>query len=47
MEQEVSSVIKEIEENEIPKKVGNELKQSAESLGQRGYPIVVKGHGGC
>jgi len=38
IEQEVSSVVKEIEDNETSKKVGNELKQSDESLGQRGYP---------
>jgi len=36
-------VVKEIEDNETSKKVGNELKQSDESLGQRGDPSVVKG----
>jgi hypothetical protein len=35
IEQEVSSVLKKIEESEAPKKVGNELKRSAESLGQK------------
>jgi hypothetical protein len=35
IEQEVSSVVKKLEESETPKKVGNELKRSAESLGQK------------
>jgi hypothetical protein len=35
IEKEVSSVVKKLEESETPKKVGNELKQSAESLGQK------------
>ena len=35
IEQEVSSVLKKLEESETPKKVGNELKRSAESLGQK------------
>jgi hypothetical protein len=35
VEQEVSSVVKRLEESETPKKVGNELKRSAESLGQK------------
>jgi len=33
--QEVSSVVKKLEESETPKKVGNELKRSAELLGQK------------
>jgi hypothetical protein len=33
IEQEVSSAVKKLEESETPKKVGNELKRSAESLG--------------
>ena len=32
IEQEVSGVVKKLEESETPKKVGNELKRSAESL---------------
>ena len=35
IEQEVSSLVKKLEESETPKKVGNELKRSAESLGQK------------
>lgn len=35
IEQEVSNVVKKLEESETPKKVGNELKRSAESLGQK------------
>ncbi len=35
IEQEVSSVVKKLEESETTKKVGNELKRSAESLGQK------------
>jgi hypothetical protein len=35
IEQEVSGVVKKLEESETPKKVGNELKRSAESLGQK------------
>jgi hypothetical protein len=35
VEQELSSVVKKLEESETPKKVGNELKRSAESLGQK------------
>jgi hypothetical protein len=35
IEKEVSSVVKKLEESETPKKVGNELKRSAESLGQK------------
>jgi hypothetical protein len=35
IEKEVSSVVKKLEESETPKKVGNELKHSAESLGQK------------
>ena len=35
IKQEVSSVMKKLEESETPKKVGNELKRSAESLGQK------------
>ena len=35
IEKEVSSVVKKFEESETPKKVGNELKRSAESLGQK------------
>jgi hypothetical protein len=35
IEQEVSSVVKKFEESETPKKVGNELKRSAESLGRK------------
>ena len=35
IKQEVSSVVKKLEESETPKKVGNELKRSAESLGQK------------
>ena len=35
VEQEVSSVVKKLEESETSKKVGNELKRSAESLGQK------------
>jgi hypothetical protein len=31
IDQEVSSVVKQLEESETPKKVGNELKRSAES----------------
>jgi hypothetical protein len=31
----VSSVVKKLEESETPKKVGNELKRSAESFGQK------------
>jgi hypothetical protein len=31
----VSSLVKKLEESETPKKVGNELKRSAESLGQK------------
>jgi hypothetical protein len=32
---EVSSMVKKLEESKTPKKVGNELKRSAESLGQK------------
>ena len=32
IEQELSSMLKKLEESETPKKVGNELKRSAESL---------------
>lgn len=35
IEQEVSGIVKKLEESETPKKVGNELKRSAESLGQK------------
>ena len=35
IEQDVSSVVKKLEESETPKKVGNELKRSAESLAQK------------
>src|SRR5438477_9412149 len=35
IEQQVSGVVKKLEESETPKKVGNELKRSAESLGQK------------
>ena len=35
IEQEVSSVVKKLEESETPKKVGNELKRSANSLGEK------------
>src|SRR5437660_10178192 len=35
IEKEVSSVVKKFEESETPKKVGKELKRSAESLGQK------------
>ncbi len=35
IEQEMSGVVKKFEESETPKKVGNELKRSAESLGQK------------
>src|SRR5437870_1333781 len=35
IEKDVSSVVKKLEESEMPKKVGNELKRSAESLGQK------------
>ena len=35
IEQEVSSLVKKLEESETPKMVGNELKRSAESLGQK------------
>ena len=35
IEQEVSSVVQKLEESEILKSVGNELKRSAESLGQK------------
>jgi hypothetical protein len=35
IEQEVSGMVKKLEESETPKKVGNELKRSAESLGQK------------
>ena len=35
IEQGVSSVVKKVEESETPKKVGHELKRSAESLGQK------------
>ena len=35
VEQEVSTVVKQLEESETPKKVGNELKRSAESLAQK------------
>ena len=34
VEEGFSSVVKQFEESETPKKVGNELKRSAESLGQ-------------
>jgi hypothetical protein len=33
--QEVSDVVKKLEESETPKKVGNELQRSAESSGQK------------
>ena len=33
--QEASSVVKQLEESETPKKVGRELKRSAESLGKK------------
>lgn len=35
IEQELSGMVKKLEESETPKKVGNELKRSAESLGQK------------
>lgn len=35
IEKEVSSVVKKLEESKTPKKVGNELQRSAESLGQK------------
>jgi hypothetical protein len=35
VEQEVSRVVKKVEDSETPKKVGNELKRSAESLGRK------------
>ena len=35
IEQEVSSVVQKLEESETLKNVGNELKQSAESLGYK------------
>lgn len=35
IEKEVTGVVKKLEESETPKKVGNELKRSAESLGQK------------
>src|SRR4029077_2966860 len=35
IEKEVSSVVKKLEESETPKKVGNELKRPADSLGQK------------
>ena len=35
IEQEVSRVVRKLEESETPKKVGNELKRSAESLGHK------------
>ena len=35
IEQEMSGVVKKFEESETPKKVGNELKRSAEYLGQK------------
>ena len=35
IEQEVSGVVKKLEESETAKKVGSELKRSAESLGQK------------
>jgi hypothetical protein len=31
----VSGMVKKLEESETPKKVGNELKRSAESLGRK------------
>ena len=35
VEQEVSSVVKQLEDSETPKKVGAELKRSANSLGEK------------
>jgi hypothetical protein len=35
IEQEVSGLVKKLQESETPKKVGNELKRSAEALGQK------------
>ena len=35
IEQQVSGVVKKLEESETPKKVGKELKRTAESLGQK------------
>src|SRR5437773_5202553 len=35
IEQEVSGVVKKLEGSETPRKVSNELKRSAESLGQK------------
>lgn len=35
IEKEVTGVVKKLEESETPKKVGNELKRSAESLGEK------------
>ena len=35
VEQEVSRVVKKLEESETPKKVGKELRRTAESLGQK------------
>ena len=35
IEQEVSRVVRKLEESETPTKVGNELKRSAESLGHK------------
>ena len=35
IEQEVTSVVKQLEESETPKKIGNELKRSANALGEK------------
>lgn len=35
LEKEVTGIVKKLEDSETPKKVGNEIKRSAESLGQK------------
>lgn len=35
IEREITGVVKKLEESETPKKVGNELKRSAEALGEK------------
>lgn len=35
IEKEVTGIVKKLEESETPKKVGHELKRSAESLGEK------------